>query len=77
MVNTRYRYPWQQIDIETVPKNDDILVANDKISGGFQTVVSWEENSEHPNFVWKTQEGLSYHIDAFSHWKPLEPGPGD
>ena len=67
---------WQPI--ATAPLNEEpILVANDQYAGGNQTVVCWEPDDLHPTHPWNTEEDLRYHQDAFTHWQPLGPGPGD
>jgi hypothetical protein len=62
---------WQPI--ETAPKDGtDILVADYRVAGGFMNVVAYTDE-DFPN-VWETQEFLSYHHEAFTHWMPL-PNP--
>jgi len=64
---------WQPI--ETAPKDGtEILLADERVSGGFMTVVSFEV-VEGNDWVWHTNDGISYHEKAFTHWMPLPEPP--
>jgi len=68
--NMRYS-DWQPI--ETAPRNGDpILVCDNRILDGFHQVVFYEALPEKFNWCWQTSDGPTFHVDAFTHWKPLD-----
>ena len=61
--------------IESAPRDGTpILLATDEFSGGLQVVGSWERDGT-PG--WECECHRRYHPNSFTHWKPLDPGPGD
>ena len=66
------------LPIETAPKDGtNIIVCDDRVSGGNMTIVAWKPNAEKPNYVWETEEMIGYHKDAFTHWMLAPMSPGD
>lgn len=64
---------WQPID--TAPKDGtSVLVSDGRASGGFMNVVAYELDDRGP-WVWHTNDGISYHAEAFTHWMPLPAPP--
>jgi hypothetical protein len=66
---------WKTID--TAPKDGtDILGLF--FEGGFCQVISYEEPTKaRSEFCWVVMDGATYHRDAFTHWMPLPPPPGE
>lgn len=68
-----YQREWQPID--TAPKDgSDILLSDSRVSGGFPTVASYEIVDGN-DWVWHTNDGISYHEEAFTHWMRLPEPP--
>ena len=60
--------------IETAPKDGtDVLAVAAR--GLWMAVVSFDDNPDHPDHVWLTLDGPSYHKTTFTHWQPLPEPP--
>ena len=66
---------WRRIKDDPPPHDEEILAANEDYAGGNQKVVEWDDDRE-GEYKW-CADGHWCHVDAFTHWKPLGPGPGD
>jgi hypothetical protein len=62
---------WQPI--KSAPKDRPILVAHEDYAGGNQTIVEWDDDRKD----WECECMTHFRPEAFTHWKPLGPGPGD
>ncbi len=62
---------WQ--NIETAPKNQDILLGRTR--DDFRVTVCWDDEPIVKDFNWATADGISYHAKAFTHWMPLPDPP--
>lgn len=63
--------------IEMAPRDGtEILVSDCRVSGGFMNVVSYEL-VDGSDWVWHTNDGISYHDEAYTHWMhiPALPPP--
>lgn len=65
---------WQPI--ETAPRDgrDDIILFD--TNSGTSIVASWDQDALDA-WCWMTLDGPHYHEDAFTHWMPLPPPPGE
>lgn len=66
------RSAWREI--ESAPRDREILVANCEISDGFMQVVEWDEDYSEP-YKWAVKDGTRYNRNVFTHWTPLPHPP--
>jgi hypothetical protein len=60
--------------IESAPKDGtDILIA--VVGMNEMYVVFYDDEPQHPDYVWMTADGPGYHRDLPTHWRPLPDPP--